>query len=135
MRLRIELQGATHDVRTPTLFIGNNALQMEQLGFAEANAINAGQLAGIMLKPVSQSAMLGLLVRGALGQLGAAENVVNFAFRKLTVFQPQSGRPRRVKVATDGEISWQTFPLTFSVSPDPLLLMCPATLATECHNA
>ncbi len=135
LHLRIELQGATHDVRTPTLFIGNNALQMEQLGFAEANAINAGQLAGIMLKPVSQSAMLGLLVRGAFGQLGAAENVVNFAFRKLTVFQPQRGRPRRVKVATDGEISWQTFPLTFSVSPDPLLLMCPARLATECHNA
>lgn len=135
LRLSIELQGAAHDVRTPTLFVGNNALQMEQLGFAEANAIDAGQLAGIMLKPVTQSAMLRLLVRGAFGQLGAADDVVNFAFRKLTVHQPQSFGPRRVKVATDGEITWQTFPLTFSVSPDPLLLICPATPAPERKNA
>jgi diacylglycerol kinase family enzyme len=135
LRLRIELQGAAHDVRTPTLFIGNNALQLEQLGFAEASAIDAGQLAGIMLKPVGQGAMLRLLVRGALGQLGAADDVVNFAFRKLTVHQPSRFGARRIKVATDGEITWQTLPLTFSVSPHPLLLICPALPAPERNNA
>ena len=135
LRLRIELQGAERDVRTPTLFIGNNALQMEQLGFAEATAIDAGQLAGIMLKPVTRFTMLGLLARGAFGQLGAADEVVNFPFRKLTVHHPQAAGVRRVKVATDGEISWQTFPLKFCVSPDPLLLICPATPAPERNNA
>ena len=135
LRLRIEVQGAERDVRTPTLFIGNNALQMEQLGFAEANAIDAGQLAGIMLKPVSRFAMLGLLMRGAFGQLGAADNVVKFAFRNLTVQHPHGVGVRRVKVATVGEISWQTFPLKLRVSPDPLLLIRPVTPAPERNNA
>ena len=108
---------------------------MEQLGFAEANAIDAGQLAGIMLKPVSRFAMLGLLARGAFGQLGAANDVVNFAFRSLTVHHPQALGLRRVKVATDGEISWQTYPLKFCLSPHSLLLICPATPAPERNNA
>ena len=59
LRLRIGLHGETHELRTPTLFVGNNALQMEQFGFPEAQAIDAGELAGITLRPVGRLAMLG----------------------------------------------------------------------------
>jgi len=131
LHLKIDVHGVEREIRTPTLFVGNNALQMEQLGFNEASAIDAGLLAGIVLKPVSRIGMLGLLVRGAFGQLGAADDVVNFAFRSLTVHSPRGTGGRRVKVATDGEISWQTLPLTFRVSPAPLLLIRPGTPAAE----
>ena len=33
--------------------------------------------------------------------------------------------PRRVKVATDGEIGWAEMPLLFRVSPEPLWLIRP----------
>jgi len=33
--------------------------------------------------------------------------------------------PRRVKVATDGEIAWAEMPLLFRVSPEPLWLVRP----------
>jgi diacylglycerol kinase family enzyme len=45
LRVRIEVHGSERDLRTPTLFVGNNALQLEQTGVPEAKAIDAGELA------------------------------------------------------------------------------------------
>lgn len=131
LRLSIEVHGEAREVRTPTLFVGNNALQMEQLGFPEARAIDAGELAGMTLRPVGRLTMLWLLVRGALGKLGDAEQVVNFSFKRLTVRRSRGFGARRVKVAADGEIMWLTLPLEFRVAPEPLLLLRPAAPAPE----
>ena len=131
LRLRIGLHGETHELRTPTLFVGNNALQMEQFGFPEAQAIDAGALAGITLRPVGRLAMLGLLLRGALGRLGEADQVLNFSFRQLTVLSSQGFGKRRVKVATDGEVTRMNLPLVFRVSPEPLWLIRPTAPAPE----
>jgi diacylglycerol kinase family enzyme len=130
LRLTIELHGEPRQVRTPTLFVGNNALQMEQVGLPEAQAIDDGELAGIMLRPVGRWTLLWLLARGALGKLGAADQVINFPFQRLTVRARRFGG-RRIKVATDGEIVWMRLPLTFGVAPDPLLLIRPPGLAAE----
>ena len=135
LRLHIEVHGQARDVRTPTLFVGNNALQMEQFGFPEAQAIDAGNLAGIMLRPVGRITILWLLLRGALGRLGEADQVVNFSFRHLTVLRSRGLGARRVKVATDGEITWMNLPLEFRVSPVPLMLIRPAAAAPERANA
>ncbi len=135
LRLRIEVHGETRDVVTPTLFVGNNALQMEQLGFPEARAIDAGELAGMTLRPVGRLSMLWLLLRGALGKLGEADQVLNFSFRRLTVQRSRAFGARRMKVATDGEITWLTLPLEFRVSPEPLLLLRPAEPVPERASA
>ena len=131
LRLRIDVHGQTHEVRTPTLFVGNNALQLEQLGFSAAKAIDRGELAAITLRPVGRLRILWLLLRGALGQLGNADQVVSFQFRNLVVRRARAVGRRRVKVAIDGEITWQTQPLRFRVSPEPLLLIRPAAPAIE----
>ena len=132
LRLRIEVVGQpARDVRTPTLFVGNNALQMEQLGFPEAQAIDAGKLAGITLRPVGRLWLLWLILHGALGRLGEADKVVNFSFKSLTVRRARGFGPRRIKVATDGEISWLNLPLQFRVSPEPLWLIRPTGPAPE----
>ena len=126
LRLRIECQGALRDVRTPTLFVANNALQLEQIGVAEAGLLAQGQLVALMLKPVSTLAMLGLMLRGAFGQLGQADDVMRFGFERLRVQPASLRRAARVKVALDGEIQWLRAPLAFSVSPQPLWLLTPA---------
>ncbi|MEO5697835.1 MAG: diacylglycerol kinase family protein [Burkholderiaceae bacterium] len=131
LRLVIGVHGETREVRTPTLFVGNNALQMEQFGFPEAQAIDAGELAGVTLRPVARLAMLGLLLRGALGRLGEADQVLDFSFRQLTVVSSQSFGKRRVNVATDGEITRMSLPLVFRVSPKPLWLIRPTAPAPE----
>ena len=125
LSLEIEVAGKTTALRTPTLFIGNNHLQLAQVGIheAHADAVNHGQLTGVAVRPIGTLALLGLLARGVIGRLGDADNIDSFSFRKLKV--ALRGK-RRVKVATDGEITWMTPPLLFQVADAPLLLMVPA---------
>ena len=129
LKLRIDHAGGTRVLRTPTLFVGNNPLQLQQIGLPEATQIEHGQLAAVLLKPVSTLAMLGLLARGALGQLGEADDVLSFAFDQITVAPAMPYGKRRIKVATDGEIGWAKAPLQFRVSPQPLYLLKPAPAA------
>jgi diacylglycerol kinase family enzyme len=131
LRLRIEVEGRVRDVRTPTLFVGNNALQMEQLGFPLAQAIDHGALAAIMLRPVGRLAMLALVLRGAFGRLGDADQLLSLACVQLTVRPARRFGTRPVKVATDGEIVWLPLPLQFAVAPEPLWLIRPDTPAPE----
>ncbi|BEP59893.1 diacylglycerol kinase family protein [Variovorax sp. V213] len=125
--LRMAWRGQERDLRTPTLFVGNNPLQLLQVGIEHADAPENGQLAAVALKPMGVLAMPGLLVRGALGRLGGADEVLSFPFESMTVKAGRSHGPRRVKVAADGEISWAEMPLLFRVSPEPLWLVRPDT--------
>ncbi len=128
LRLRVQTPGHERELRTPTLFVGNNALQMEQLGLPEAQAIRDGYLAAIALRPVGVLKMLGLLLRGALGQLGESDELIHVATRAFTVRASRRlGAPigRRIKVATDGEVRWMHLPLVFRVAPQRLELLCP----------
>jgi diacylglycerol kinase family enzyme len=118
--------GAERRVRTPTLFVANNALQLEQIGIAQAGALAQQQLVAITLKPVGTLAMLWLILHGAFGRLGEADDVSSFGFERLAVRPAAPRRKGLVKVATDGEISWLRAPLMFCVSPEPLPLLVPA---------
>jgi diacylglycerol kinase family enzyme len=131
LRLHIDVHGRTHEVRTPTLLVGNNALQLEQLGFAEAQAVDRGALAAILLRPVGRLSMLWLLLRGAFGRLGEADQVLNFSFERLGLRSARPFAARRIKVATDGEVLWLPLPLEFRVSPEPLWLIRPSAPAPE----
>lgn len=124
MRLEIELDGVRTELVTPTLFVGNNQLQLDRIGIeAEITGrVGRDRLAGVATHPVGAWQMLGLALRGAIGRLGDAQQVRSFAFRSLTVRAPGS---RRLKVATDGEVGVMTPPITFSVSPRPLQLVLP----------
>lgn len=125
LRIMLEHAGKTRDLRTPMLFIGNNALQLQQIGLPLDEALAQGQLAAIVPKPVGTRALLGLMLRGALGQLGEADNVTSFSFSQMVVKPRQFYPSRRIKVAMDGEIFWLTTPLEFRVSPEPLYLLKP----------
>lgn len=123
LHLTIEAGDQKATLRTPTLVVVNNRLQLERLGFPEADALAQGQLAGIVIKPIGTLSMFGLLLRGVLGRLGDAENVQHLPFRRVTV-SPR-GR-RRIKLAMDGEIRWVPTPVVFEVAPEPLSLLVPA---------
>lgn len=123
--LAIERGGETRVVRTPTLFVGNNRLQLEQVGIAQAPALDAGHIAAVMLRPAGTLALLWLMVRGAFGTLGDAERVISFDFRRMTVAPRRPVGRRGIKVATDGELMWLRPPLEFAVASTPLWLLAP----------
>jgi diacylglycerol kinase family enzyme len=125
LRLHIELAGSEHDVRTPTLFVGNNRLQLDQFGVqtsdCRTHAFEEGRVAAVMLKPIGTLAMLRLMLHGAMGTLGEADNVQSFQFDHMLVRPGQ----RRVKVAMDGEVRWLSSPIEFLVPSKPLFLLQP----------
>jgi diacylglycerol kinase family enzyme len=124
LRIALELDGREHRLRTPTLFVGNNRLQMEQVGMQPLDhAVEEGRLAAIAPRPVGRLRMLGLLLRGALGRLGEADDVVAFAFRSMTVRAPMFSGRRRAKVAADGEICKLELPLRFQALDGKLALL------------
>ena len=131
LRLRIELGGGVRDVRSTTLFVGNNRLQLQQLGLPEARAIDHGRVTALMLKRTGFWSLLRLVWRGATGSLHGAEQVETFQFQHMTVRPWLPYGTRRVKVATDGEVCLLRAPLEFRVSPRPLYLLKPAQPATQ----
>jgi diacylglycerol kinase family enzyme len=124
LALEIELDGQPTLLRTPTLFVGNNRLQLERVGVEAgvASRVGEGRLVALAASPIGTWTMVWLLLRGAFGRLGEAQQVRSFACRSLAV--RVLGR-RRVKVAADGELGAMSSPLRFTVAARPLTLMLP----------
>jgi diacylglycerol kinase family enzyme len=131
LTLEIEHDREREVVRTPSLFVGNNPLQLENVGAFEADAIAKHRLAAVIVKPVGTLQLLGLALHGALGRLGEADSVREFAFRRMTVRPRTRSAQRPVKVALDGEILMMAPPLEFFVAPEPLWLITAVANAAD----
>ena len=128
LTLRIEWEGKVRHVRTLTLFVGNNRLQLEKLGLTDPdgtgrNGTRNGYITAVILKPIGTLAMLKLVLRSAMGKLAEASGVEHFACQKLVVGHTFTLGRRSVKVAFDGEVEWMVSPLTLRVLPKPLWLL------------
>ncbi|MGH6611411.1 MAG: diacylglycerol/lipid kinase family protein [Burkholderiaceae bacterium] len=130
MSITLEAEGRQQTVRTLTLFVGNNRLQLEQLGLQEADAVEDGKLVAIWLRPVSTLQLLWLALKGAMHNLSEAQGVERFLLTHLTV-TPSSRRAQRMRVALDGELDWLQTPIEFRVAPEPLLLLTPIDAVPE----
>jgi diacylglycerol kinase family enzyme len=126
LRLRIEQGVAVRDVKALTLFVGNNRLQLEQLGVEPEQALRAGYITAVMLRPIGTLSMLRLMLHGAMGTLGEAQSVEHFEFDHLVVRPTLVPGRRGVKVAFDGEVTRLRAPLDFRVLSKPLYLLKPS---------
>jgi len=124
LRIALELDGKEKRLHTTTLFVGNNRLQMEQVGMQElTEAVEEGQLVALAPKPMGKLGLLGLLIRGAFGRLGDGDDLIAFPFKSMTVRTPSFYGRKRLKVATDGEVDKMATPLQFRVLEGRLKLL------------
>ena len=135
LKLKIELEGGQREVHTLTLFVGNNRLQLEQVGVVETQAPDGardnGRVTAVVLKPIGTFGLLRLLLRGAMGTLGDADDIERFEFERMVVKPPLVMRRRRMKLAFDGEVVHMKPPLNFHVMPQPLFLLKPPLAERE----
>lgn len=127
LRLRIETGERVREVQTLTLFVGNNRLQLQQVG---ANPLDStpgtpghGSMAALMLRPIGTLSMLGLMLQGAMGRLGDAAGVESFEFQHMRVLPRLLPGRRGVVVAYDGEVARMRSPIDFRVLAQPLYLL------------
>jgi diacylglycerol kinase family enzyme len=123
LRLEIQTKQGRRSLSTSTLFVGNNRLQLLRVGIPEAQLVERHRLLAVAPRAVGVWATLKLLLRAALGRLGDAPDVELLDFERMVVTPRQRGRG--LKVAADGETSTLPSPLSFQVSPHPLLLLRP----------
>jgi diacylglycerol kinase family enzyme len=126
LRLRIEQGTAVRDVKALTLFVGNNRLQLEQLGVEPEQSMRAARITAVMLRPIGTLSMLRLMLHGAMGTLGEAHSIEHFEFDHLVVRPTLVPGRRGVKVAFDGEVTRLRAPLDFRVLSKPLYLLKPS---------
>jgi diacylglycerol kinase family enzyme len=124
IHLKLTTQTRSIELQTPSLFVANNSLQLENLGIAEADKIEQGKLVAIVPRPLNKWAMVKLLFKGILADLGNDKNILSFTFDKMNVrFARFLGS--HVKAAIDGEIIWLKTPIEISVAERALLLVKP----------
>jgi diacylglycerol kinase family enzyme len=124
LQIQIDLEGKPRrHMMTPTIVVGNNSLQLEQIGIDQVDEIRRHHMVAMAARSQGTLSLYGLLIRGLLSRLGDAENIISFGFDTMTV-RPRRGRTR-LKVAMDGEICWMKAPLEFRVAPDKLPLLVP----------
>ena len=128
LRLHIEMGATVRDVQTLTLFVGNNRLQLEQLGADPADTVAGtpghGSMAALMLRPIGTLAMIRLMLHGAMGRLAEAAGVESFEFHHM-VIRPRLAPGRKVElmVAFDGEVARMRAPIDIRVLDQPLYLL------------
>ncbi len=127
LRLEIEVGDTVRKVRTLTLFVGNNRLQLEQFGAEPPDTMSGkpgeGSLAALMLRPVGMFSMVGLMLHGAMGELRETAGLDTFEFKRMVVKPRFLPRLRSVKVAFDGEVTRMHAPLDIRVLEKPLYLL------------
>jgi diacylglycerol kinase family enzyme len=122
--LDTEVDGELRKLRTASLFLCNNRLQLQRVGIDPAivERVGEGWLAGVMVRPMDLWAKLRMMVAATFGRLGEDRQVDSLPLKSLTVGARNS---RRLKVATDGEVQWMQLPLRFTVAPRALRMMLP----------
>jgi diacylglycerol kinase family enzyme len=129
LRLVLHIDGKLERLRTATFFVGNNRLQMEQIGIDPMSAaVEDGRLAAMAPRTRGKLGMLWLMLHGALGRMGRldhADELATFSFKQMEVKVRKLARRHQVKVATDGEVTMMSNPLQFRVLEGQLLLLKP----------
>jgi diacylglycerol kinase family enzyme len=133
LRLILQIDGKLQRLRTATFFVGNNRLQLEQVGIPPLSAaLEDGRLVAVAPRTKGRLGMLWMLLHGALGRMGRldqAEQLATFTFTQMQVKVKMKvatlSRRRKVKVATDGEVTHMSIPLEFRVLGERLLLLKP----------
>lgn len=122
--LDAEVDGRPARMRTPSLFLCNNRVQLRRVGIDEAlvESVGRGRMVALVAHRMDAWAKLKLLLRALAGRLGDVDEVDAFGVHSLDAAIRFA---RRVKVATDGEVQWMALPLRFRVSPKPLMVLLP----------
>lgn len=128
LELRIDADGAVHTLRTPLIFVLNNAFQMEQMGLDGQEALAEGKLV-MYLSP--DTGRFGLLRQALALAVGVAQEGRDFQILAAEHFDIQSRRRSSHRVALDGERLRLDAPLSISAKENELHVIAPETATAQ----
>ncbi|WP_395539494.1 diacylglycerol/lipid kinase family protein [Neotabrizicola sp. sgz301269] len=131
-RLRITVDGHATHVRSPMVFLAQNAFQLDQYGMTEgAELIRDGKLALYVAPELRRWRLLVFALKMALRQAQPYRDFTLEGAREVLV---ETRSPRRT-IARDGEREKMTAPFHFRLRPDALRVIVPAGSALAAPRA
>jgi diacylglycerol kinase family enzyme len=117
--VRLSIDGRAAQRRTPFVFIGNNVYSMHGFTIGERERLDAGRLSLYVAQRAGRMKLLVLALHALFGRL---KQTRDFDALSATEIDVESKR-KRLRVATDGEITTMTPPLRYRIRPASLLVV------------
>lgn len=107
--------------RTPFVFIGNNEYRMQGFNIGERARVDGGALSVYVTQRPTRFGLLKLALRALFGRLRQSREFHAFQAAEMVI----ETRHRRLRVATDGEVSVMVPPLRYRIRPAVLPVIVP----------
>jgi diacylglycerol kinase family enzyme len=107
--------------RTPFVFIGNNAYQLDLFNIGARVCLDAGALSLYVAHRTGRLGLLVLALRALLGRLHSTKDFDTLCVKAVSI----ETRSTRLLVATDGEVSVMETPLHYRIRPRALRVIVP----------
>jgi diacylglycerol kinase family enzyme len=121
LTVRLSVDGEERRVRTPFVFVGNNAYIMEGFDIGRREGVQDGNLSIYFMRRCSRLGLLGLGLRALFGRLRQARDFEAVLAQEVTV----DTRKPTVHVAADGEVFRSSAPLEYRIQPRALRVIVP----------
>lgn len=108
--------------RSPFIFIGNNEYEMENFNIGSRSCLDKGQLSLYIAHRTGRLGLLRLALRALFGGLRNEEDFDALCTKEIWI----ETKRKRLRVATDGEVTIMPTPLHYRVRPGALRVLVPA---------
>jgi diacylglycerol kinase family enzyme len=121
LSIRLDVDGQRLARRTPFVFIGNNEYKMQGLAIGARECLDGGKLSLYVAQRPGRLGLLRFALRALRGKLGLARDFDVLLADEMEI----ETHHRRLRVATDGEVTVMQTPLRYRVRPGALTVIVP----------
>jgi len=121
LSVRLQLGENRRACRTPFVFVGNNEYTMQGFNIGERACIDGGSLSLYVAQRPTRLGLVRLAFHALLGSLAQARDFSAELAKELQV----ETHHKRLRVATDGEVTVMTTPLHYRIRPGALPVLVP----------
>jgi diacylglycerol kinase family enzyme len=123
LNVRVAVNSAELNSRTPFVFIGNNKYEMERLNIGSRAHLDKGELSLYMTNRTGRLGLVRLALRALLRGLRQEKDFLALSTKEIWI----ETRHRHLRVALDGEVIRMLPPLQYHVRPRALRVLTPAS--------
>ncbi|WP_034292715.1 diacylglycerol kinase family protein [Herbaspirillum sp. RV1423] len=128
--VRMLVGNTEHRRRTPFVFIGNNEYLMDGLNIGKRNTLADGKLSLYVCHRTGRLGLVRLALHALFGRLREARDFDVLSAREIEI-DTHHRRAKRLRVATDGEVTIMQTPLLYRIRPASLTVIVPPSSVQE----
>ena len=131
LHLKLTIDGKSQNIRTPLVFIVNNAYQLQQMSLQGTDKIEAGELVVFVAPDTNRIGMLRLAVAVAIGRAASTQNFELLSGKDILIESSRRSARRERTIAKDGERERMRGPFHFCVVQNALSVLVPPQNETK----